>query len=160
MYYFSSSAQLTGTLLLNAEGDDTSSWTFVIGSTLTTASASSVEIIDTGSGGAYTGSIDWVVGSSTTLGTTTAFLGTIVSDDSDTLNTGATDGCGGVFALTGAVTLDSNTISTACSVTDTGNPVVPPVAPTPEPGTFALLSCGVLGMVILSSRKLRTRRAR
>jgi type VI secretion system secreted protein VgrG len=157
VYDFSSSAQLTGALLLNTEGSDTASWTFVMGSTLTTASGSSVAIIDTGSG-AYTGSIDWVVGSSTTLGTGTAFLGTIVSDASDTLNTGATDGCGGVFALTGAVTLDNNTISTACSITGTGKPGGPPVTPVPEPGTIALLSCGVLGMGFLTIHKSRTRR--
>jgi Ice-binding-like len=160
VYYFSSSAGLTGALLLNAEGTDTASWTFVIVSTLTTASASSVAIIDTGSAGAYTGNVDWVVGGSTTLGTTTTFLGTIVSDASDTLNTGATDGCGGVFALDGAVTLDNNTISTGCSVAGTGIPVGAPVAPTPEPGTFALFSCGALGMFLLRFSKLRTRRAK
>jgi type VI secretion system secreted protein VgrG len=130
-----------------------------MGSTLTTASGSSVEIIDSGIAGAYTGNIDWIVGSSATLGTTTAFLGNIVSDASDTLNTAATDGCGGVFALTGAVTLDNNTISTGCQVAGNGTPIVPPTAPTPEPGTFALLSCGVLGMAFLMFRKSRTQRA-
>ena len=158
VYYFSSSAQLTGALLLDAEGTDTATWTFVMGSTLTTASASSVAIIDSGSPGPYTGNIDWIVGSSTTLGTGTTFLGTIVADASDTLNTGATDGCGGVIALTGAVTLDNNTISTACSVTGTGTPVGPPVTPVPEPGTFALLSCAALGMVFLTFRNSRTKR--
>jgi type VI secretion system secreted protein VgrG len=156
VYVFSSSAQLTGALLLNTEGSDTASWTFVMGSTLTTASGSSVAVIDTGSG-AYKGSIDWLVGSSTTLGTGTAFLGTIVSNASDTLNTGATDGCGGVIALTGAMTLDHNTISTACSITGTGGSGGSPT-PVPEPGTFALLSCGVLGMVYLTIRKSRTQR--
>jgi len=37
--FFSSSAQLTGALTLNAEGSDNASWVFQIGSTLTTASA-------------------------------------------------------------------------------------------------------------------------
>src|ERR1700680_86304 len=44
VYEFDSSAQLTGTLLLDAKGSDTAQWTFQIVSTLTTASASSVKV--------------------------------------------------------------------------------------------------------------------
>jgi type VI secretion system secreted protein VgrG len=163
VYWFSSSAQLTGALQLNAGGLDNQSWTFVIYSTLTTASASSVEIINTGSVGEYTGNITWIVGSSATLGTTTAFLGTIIADVSDTLNTAATVGCGGVIALTGAVTLDNNTIDAVpadCAVTAGaggagGGPIFAPASPTPEPGTSVLLSFGLLAMVFLTFRKSR-----
>ena len=42
VYCFSSSAQLTGALTLDAEGDPNAVWVFQIGSTLTTASNSSV----------------------------------------------------------------------------------------------------------------------
>src|SRR6202166_4369967 len=45
VYFFASSAQLTGTLTLNALGDNNAQWTFQIGSTLTTASASVVQVI-------------------------------------------------------------------------------------------------------------------
>ena len=80
---------------------------FQIGSTLTTGSASSVLVINPG----HNDNVYWQVGSSATLGTTTAFYGTIIALASDTLTTGATDNCGRVIALNGAVTLDTNTIS-------------------------------------------------
>ena len=43
VYRFNSSAQLTGTLTLDAQGNNNAFWVFQIGSTLTTASASSVQ---------------------------------------------------------------------------------------------------------------------
>ncbi len=100
VYKFSSSAQLTGTLTLVCPGP----FVFQIGSTLTTASKSAV-IAPEGCN-EY-----WQVGSSATLGTGTAFKGTIIADVSDTLNTDATIKRGRVFALTGAVTLEDNTIN-------------------------------------------------
>jgi hypothetical protein len=36
------------------------------------------------------------------------------------MNTGATDGCGRVIALNGAVTMDTNTIGGTCTLLDTG----------------------------------------
>src|SRR6202158_544955 len=158
VYTFNSSAQLAGTLILNAAGNNNAQWTFQIGSTLTTASASTVEVIGLGTG-PFTGGITWQVGSSATLGTTTTFLGTIIALASDTLTTGATDGCGRVIALTGAVTLDTNTITTGCTVTagsgGGGGTITPPPSPVPEPGTFGLLSSGLLVMVFLAFRKSR-----
>src|SRR5579872_1271164 len=64
VYCFSSSAQLTGTLTLNAQGNPNALFVFKIGSTLTTASASSVLLIN---GGSSCG-VFWQVGSSATLG--------------------------------------------------------------------------------------------
>ncbi|MDP9467541.1 MAG: ice-binding family protein, partial [Chloroflexota bacterium] len=72
VYRFDSSAQLTGTLTLDGEGSTNPTFIFQIGSTLTTASASSVQLIN-GAGGC---AVFWQVGSSATLGTTTAFQGT------------------------------------------------------------------------------------
>jgi type VI secretion system secreted protein VgrG len=114
VYSFATSAQLTGALTLDFTGNN-QTIVFDIGSTLTTASASSVVL----EGWNSTDSVYWVVGSSATLGTTTSFEGNIIAQASDTLNTGATDGCGSVIALTGAVTLDDNTISTGCNIATT-----------------------------------------
>ena len=106
VYHFDSSAQLTGTLTLDAEGLTNQYWVFQVGSALTTASASAVSIIN---GGTNEG-VFWQVGSSATLGTTSAFQGNIVALDSITLDTGASIGCGSALAITGAVTLDTNVI--------------------------------------------------
>lgn len=111
IYFFSSSAQLTGTLNLDAQGDPNALFVFQIGSTLTTASASTVNVIN-GNGG--TG-VYWDVGSSATLGTSTVFAGNILADQSITLTTSAKILCGRAIALNAAVTMDTNTISNNCS---------------------------------------------
>ncbi len=121
VYCFSSSAQLTGTLTLNAQGNSASTFIFKTGSTLTTASSSSVLMIN---GGNPCG-VNWQIGSSATLGTTTTFIGNLVALTSITLNTGATI-VGRALARNGAVTLDTNTISFAgCTAVGT-----PPAVPT------------------------------
>jgi type VI secretion system secreted protein VgrG len=158
VYKFDSSAQLTGTLTLNAEGLANQYWVFQIGSTLTTASASSVDIIN---GGANEG-LFWQVGSSATLGTTTAFEGNILALASITFNTGATIACGRALAQTGAVTMDTNTIDNACPVTTAGNGMsgfvangtvglLPVSAPVPEPSTLPLGFC-IAGWAFLKIR--------
>ena len=113
VYTFTSSAQLTGTLTLDGQGSTNATFIFQIGSTLTTASASRVKLIN-GAGGC---AVFWQVGSSATLGTTTAFQGTIMALQSITMNTGATIGVGGIgnggraLARNAALTLDANVIT-------------------------------------------------
>jgi hypothetical protein len=104
VYCFNSSAQLTGTLTLDGSGV----YVFKTGTTLTTASKSSVVLAT----GATAGNVFWQVGSSATLGTNTAFVGSIFANISDTITTGASV-TGRVFALTGAVTLSENRIHAA-----------------------------------------------
>lgn len=106
VYNFNTSAQLTGILTLDGGGDPNAVFVFNIGSTLTTASASSVVLI----GSAKAGNVFFRVGSSATLGTSTAFQGKILALTSITLNTSATIDCGAALARNGAVTLDTNVI--------------------------------------------------
>jgi hypothetical protein len=103
VYCFPSSAGITGTLTLDAQGNPDAVFLFKIGSTLITASASKVVLINT----ALPRHVFWRVGSSATLGTTTSFAGNIVALTSITATTGATSKCG-LYALNGAVTLDTN----------------------------------------------------
>ena len=127
-YCFSSSAQLTGTLTLDAQGNPGAVWVFQIGSTLTTASGSNVVFINGGqSCGAF-----WQVGSSATFGTATAFAGNVLALASITMTTGATNS-GGLFARTGAVTLDTNVVSVVGSCGSGPQPSPTPL-PTPGPG--------------------------
>lgn len=74
-------------------------------STLTTTSGRKVIL----SGGARAANIYWQVGTSATLGTTSVFKGTVMADQSITMNTGASLE-GRAFARIGAVTLNGNTI--------------------------------------------------
>lgn len=109
VYCFLSSAQLTGPLTLDAEGNANAVFIFQIGSTLTTASMSSVVVINGGS----LCNVFWQVGSSATLGTDTTFAGSILALTSITLNTGA-NVTGRTLARNGAVTLDSNRVTVTC----------------------------------------------
>jgi hypothetical protein len=102
IYHSSSSLKITGEVTLNGGG----LYIFQIGSTLTTASDSKVNL----TGGAQAADVYWQVGSSATLGTHSTFVGTIMAMESVTVTTG-TRVSGRLLARNGAVTLDSNTIT-------------------------------------------------
>ncbi len=110
VYFFASSSFLTGTLTLDAQGDSDAQFVFQMGSTLITASNSSVITINNGDAC----NVYWQVGSSATLGADTRFQGSILAFTSITLNTGATLVEGRALARNGAVTLDSNIITAGC----------------------------------------------
>ncbi len=116
VYFFSSLAQLTGTLTLNAQGLANALFVFQIGSSLTTSTGSVVSFIN---GGANSG-VYWQVGSSATLGSSTTFAGNIIADQSITFDTSAKILCGRAFALNAAVTMDTNTISNNCNAFNDG----------------------------------------
>lgn len=165
VYSFASSAQLTGALTLNFLGNANSQFVFQIGSSLTTASGSSVSVVN----GTAGSGIFWRVGSSATLGSSTVFQGNIIADQSITMVTSASILCGRAIALNAAVTMDNNTISGDCSNGgdyDSGNSdfgsmgyagvtEVPPVTAVPEPSTWVLLMSGLL-VVGFSKRRARS----
>jgi type VI secretion system secreted protein VgrG len=128
-YAFTTSAQLTGTVTFDAQGDPDSVFIIQIGSTLTTASASSVSLTN----GADACNIFWQVGSSATLGTDTAFQGNILALTSITLTTGATIVNGRALARNGAVTLDTNVITQTPCATAPPPTTAPTAAPTTNP---------------------------
>ncbi len=115
--------EITGTLTLDAAGDPNSVFIFKTASTLTTAGASNVVLLN----GAQACNVFWQVGSSATLGTDSTFRGNILALTSATLTTGANVE-GRVLARNGAVTLDTNTITRATCATPTPTP-----SPTPDP---------------------------
>jgi hypothetical protein len=110
VYCFSTSAQLTGTLTLNAHGNPDSQWIFQVGSTLTTATNSKVDIIlghkepPWGKGERGCG-VYWQVGSSATIGSSNTFVGQILALASITLNSGVLRGK--ALASTGAVSISA-----------------------------------------------------
>jgi hypothetical protein len=121
-YRFTSSAQLTGALTLDGQGDPNAQFVFEIGSSLTTASASSVVLINRASAC----NVYWQVGSSATLGTTTAFRGSLMALTSISLNNGASV-IGRMLARNGQVSLIDNVLSAPRCATTLGS--TPPSAP-------------------------------
>jgi hypothetical protein len=113
VYAVSSSLGITGTLVLDAQGDPKAAWIFQIGSTLVTAANNSSVVL---AGGANADNVFWQVGSSATLGVGTNFAGTIMAKDSITANTGARVN-GRLLAINGAVTLDGNSVVLFLSAT-------------------------------------------
>ncbi|MHB8974620.1 MAG: ice-binding family protein [Pirellulaceae bacterium] len=114
VYKFDSSAQLTGTLTLDFSSNPNADFVFQVGSALTTASSSVVNVLN----GSPLSGVYWLMGvtagrgeGSATFGTSTTFAGNILALDSITLNTTAKILCGRAIALNAAVTMDTNTIS-------------------------------------------------
>ena len=116
VYRFDSSAQLTGTLTLDAMNDPNALFIFQIGSALTSASNSSVILLN---GDPSTG-LYFQVGSSATLGTGSMFVGNILAYQSIALTTASTLLSGRSIALNGAITLVSNQITSDCLVSACG----------------------------------------
>jgi hypothetical protein len=101
---FTSSALMTGPVTIT--GTSGTPMVFKIGSTLTVSN----NAVTTLAGGMTCDQVRWGVGSSVTLGTNSTFVGDVLAAASITLNTGAST-AGRAFALNGAVTLDTNTVS-------------------------------------------------
>jgi hypothetical protein len=163
VYHFNAAADLTGTLTLDAQHKNNAFWVFQIGSTLTTASSSLVDVINLGTNDGRDDGLFWQVGSSATLGTTTAFEGNILALTSITMNTDATILNGRALARNGAVTLDDNVISIICPNGgpgysgglgfDASNHLVPIDATVvPLPGAV-LLACAGMGSALAFGRR-------
>lgn len=113
VYCFSTSAQLTGTLVLDGGGNPNAQWIFQIGSTLTTANNATVSLIN----GASPCNVFWQVGSSATIGLGSNFAGTIMALTSITLNGGALNGR--ALARNGSVTISAaEFVDTVCAAPD------------------------------------------
>ena len=160
VYFYSSSAQLTGTLTLNALSDPTALFVFQIGSALTTASSSTVNVIN----GSPTSGVYWLMGvtggsgtGSATLGSSSTFAGNILALDSISFGSTADILCGRAIALNAAVTMIDNAVSNNNSAEDFGSGRSDfgsagfsggGVQAIPEPGSITLLFVGLLALTL------------
>lgn len=127
LYNSASSLGLTGTLTLDGQGNPDAVFIFKVGSALTTASASRVNLINS----AQACNIFWQITSSATLGTNSNFAGNILALTSVTATTGVVVN-GRILARNGAVTLDTNSVTSPICAAAVVTPTQPP-APTPAP---------------------------
>jgi hypothetical protein len=124
--YCAGAFTLSGTLTLTGT---TGVWIFKSAATLTTSGTAKVV-------GGDPCNVWWREVSSAVLGTNTSLIGNILALTSITLATGAALN-GRALAQTGAVTLDSNTITgSACLTPNTGGPPVTPATPVAAPPKF------------------------
>lgn len=100
-----SMAITTADLTLDAQGDGEAVFVFQMATTLGVTAGRRLVLTN----GAKAGNVFWQVGTSATLATMSVFEGTILADQSITLDTGATLS-GRAFARVAAVTLVANTI--------------------------------------------------
>jgi hypothetical protein len=106
LYKSSGSLEISsGDLTFDALGDANAVFIIQIASSLNTTSGRKVFL----KGGALASNIFWQVGTSATLGTTSVFKGTIMADQSISMNSGASIE-GRLFTRIAAITLNSNTI--------------------------------------------------
>ena len=124
---------LSGTVTLNGQGNPDAVFIFQIASTLITASASHVSLLN----GAQACHVFWQVGSSATLGTTSSFKGTIMALTSISVRTGALVQ-GRALARNGSVTLDNDTFTAA----NCGSTPTPTATSTSTPTSSAPTSSG------------------
>ena len=149
VYTFSSSAQLTGPLTLSGNGV----FIFKIGSTLTTASNSTVLLRN----GAQACAVYWQVGSSATLGSATQFQGNLMALTSITMVTGANILTGRALARNAALTLDTNQITPpagTCTVAKTATKLPKSGSPPQQSGFpwWPLAIAGIIGALLLGLR--------
>ncbi|HXI43187.1 MAG TPA: ice-binding family protein, partial [Bryobacteraceae bacterium] len=161
-----STFDLTGTLTLDFGNLTDASFIFLIGSSLTAETGSTVALENVGAND----SVFWVMpnAGSATIGAGATFAGNILAKASITFGTGATLNCGRALASIGDVTMLTNTISTGCEnalvttggVTAAGNSnlessnglsggsggiaITPPSTPGGPPGSITPVAGGVV----------------
>jgi len=151
VYTSASSLGLSGALTLDAQGNPDAVFIFQAGSTLIVGSGSQVNLI----GGAQACNVFWQVGSSATIGTGSSFVGSIMALTSVTMTTGATLQ-GRALARNGAVTLDTNTITSPVCASGASTTTTTTSTTTSAPGTLG--STGATGAKGAKPKKHKPRK--
>lgn len=149
-------SNLTGTLILDAQGNPNAVFVFKMSSTLITSPSSTVSLVN----GANACGVQWQVGSSATIDTGTTFVGNILALTNISMNPGA-NLTGRALARNAAVTMSANNVSFAACGAGSGAGGAPPSFPPPGVPTLPEIGEWALLVVLLGSGAyLVSRRAR
>jgi len=111
VYSAAAALTLNGTLLLDGQGNTNGVFILQLASTLTTSASSTVKVIN----GAQVSRIFWQVAGAVSLGSNSAFLGTVLSQGSITV--GSTSGfIGRALSRSGTVTLNGTALSSEAPI--------------------------------------------
>jgi hypothetical protein len=141
---------ITGNLILDAQGDPDAVFIFKTASTVITAASSSVTLLND----AQACNVFWIVGSSATLGADSIFKGNLLIQTSATLGARANIE-GRVLAQDAAITMDANIITLATcieppppliNVTKIPDPLALPLGPGSVTYDYAVTNIGVVAM--------------
>jgi hypothetical protein len=146
VYNSGSTLMITGSVVLDGQGNSGAVFIFQVGSALTTLSGSHVILIN----GATPANVFWQVTASATLGTGSSFQGNILALQSITATTGATI-LGRLLARNAAVTLDSNTITAPGSIN--APPPSGPPGGVPSPSSVILVAIGLVCAALYQTRE-------
>jgi hypothetical protein len=129
VYGSASSIHLAGAVTLNAGGDPSATFVFQVGTRLTTAPSSQVDLVN----GAQSCNVFWLVATSAELGSDSSFRGTVMAQ-SDVRVDHSSSIDGRILTVNGAVTLNRDTITTpSCPTTPAGTTTTTTVAAGPGP---------------------------
>ncbi|MFF1445106.1 ice-binding family protein [Streptomyces sp. NPDC058295] len=116
VYKATAGVGITGDLVLDGQGSSDAVWVFQIPESLTTATSSRILLTN----GASACNVFWQIGEDASLGVTTSFVGTLLTENSITVNQG-TNVEGRLLAEVGSVTLNNNRIFLGgCAASTTG----------------------------------------
>lgn len=161
VYHFDSTAQLTGTLTLDAQNQANAVWVFQVGSTFTSAASSSVVFVNQVAGSVEAYGLFWQVGSTVVAGANSLLEGNFLTGTTISFGEGGVIGHGRALSgNTSTITLSGNTIDFIAADSgyiggltyDGGGNVISSV---PEPSTYALFA----GMAVLGVALYRRKRS-
>lgn len=155
VYTFTSTAQLTGMLTLDAQNQSNAVWVFQVGSTFTSAADSSVVFANLAANSSVNNGVFWQVGSTVVLGADTVMEGNLLANTSIVMSDGASIAHGRALTGVNTMTLDGNAIdfgapnagySGGLAFADAGNTITA----VPEPAAASMLAgLAILGLSII-----------
>ena len=134
LYKWGSAVTITDSITFDAGGDSSAIWVLQVDNRLNLANSANITL----SGGAQAQNIFWQTAEGATLGTNSHFEGILITATDIDAQTGASMNAM-LYAQTG-ITLDANTITAV-----------------PEPSSFALLTGGMVALLIGARRRLTVR---